>query len=52
MEAKSAGGVRLSLNASQTASFDSSETKSLTLKCGDNAETLASVDTNQQFASK
>jgi hypothetical protein len=51
MEANSAGGVRLSLNASQTASIDSSETASFTLKCGDHAETLASVDTSQQFAS-
>ena len=49
MEANSAGGVRLSLNAGQTASIDSSETESFTLKCGDHAETLASV---QQFASK
>jgi hypothetical protein len=49
MEANSAGGVRLSLNAGQSASIDSSETESFTLKCGDHAETLASV---QQFASK
>jgi hypothetical protein len=49
MEANSAGGMRLSLNAGQTASIDSSETESFTLKCGDHAETLASV---QQFASK
>jgi len=49
MEANSAGGVRLSLNAGQTASIDSSETESFTLKCGGHAETLASV---QQFASK
>ena len=41
-----------SLNPGQTASIDSSENESLTLKCGDHAENLASVDTNQQFASK
>ena len=52
MEAKSAGGVRLSLDPRQTVSIDSSDTESFTLKCGDDAKTLASVDTNQQFASK
>jgi hypothetical protein len=52
MEANSAGGVRLGLNVGQTASIDSSETESFTLKCGDQAETLASVNTKQQFASK
>ena len=52
MEAKSAGGVRFSLNPGQTASIDSSATEFLTLKCGDHAENLASVTTDQQFASK
>jgi hypothetical protein len=52
IEAKSARGVRLSMNASQAASIDSSETESFTLKCGDHAESLAAVDTSQQFASK
>jgi hypothetical protein len=52
IEAKSAGGMRLSMNPGQIASIDSSGTESFSLKCGDNAETLASVDNNQQFASK
>ena len=52
IEAKSAGRVRLSMNAGQTASIDSSATESFTLKCGDHAESLAAVDTSQQFASK
>ena len=52
MEAKSAGGVRLSLDPGQTVSMDSSDTESFTLKCGDDAKTLASVAINQQFASK
>jgi hypothetical protein len=45
MEAKSAAGVRFSLNPSQIASIDSSATDTFTLKCGDHAESLASVDT-------
>ena len=58
MEAKSAAGVRFALNPSQTASIDSSATDTFTLKCGDHAEslasvdTVASVDTDQQVASK
>jgi hypothetical protein len=52
MEAKSAGGVRVSLNPGQTASIDSAENKSLTLQCGDYAETLAAIDTDQSIASK
>ena len=52
MEAKSAGGVRVSLNPGQTASVDSSATETFTLQCGDHAETLASVDTKHQVASK
>ena len=52
MEAKSAGGVRLSLNPGQTVAIDNSATESLTLKCGDHAETLAAIDTNQQVASR
>ena len=52
MEAKSAGGVRLSLNPGQTVASDNSATESLTLKCGDHAETLAAIDTNQQVASR
>jgi hypothetical protein len=52
MEAKSAGGVRVSLNPGQTASVDSSATETFTLQCGDRAETMASVDTDHQVASK
>jgi hypothetical protein len=52
IEAKSAAGVRFALNPSQTASIDSSPTETFTLKCGDRAESLASVDTDQQVASK
>jgi hypothetical protein len=50
--ATTAAGFRASLNPGQTASIDSAENKSLTLKCGDHAESLAAVDTEQQFASK
>jgi hypothetical protein len=50
MEAKSAGGVRVSLNPGQTASIDSSATDTFTLKCGDYAESLAPVDTDPQVA--
>jgi hypothetical protein len=52
MDAKSAGGVRISLNPGQAASVDSSATETFTLKCGDHAETLASVDTDHEVASK
>lgn len=52
MGAKSAGGIRVSLNPGQTASLDSSPTESLTLACGDRAETLAAIDTPQQMASR
>src|SRR6476661_7597810 len=46
-----AARVRVSLAPGQTASIDSAENKSLTLKCGDDAETLAIVDSNTRFAS-
>jgi hypothetical protein len=52
IEAKSAAGVRFALNPSQTASIDSSPTETFTLKCGDHAESLASVDTDHEVASK
>ena len=44
-----AARVRVSLNPGQTASIDSVENKSLTLKCGDDAETLAMVDSNTRL---
>jgi hypothetical protein len=52
MEAKSAGGIRVSLNPGQTASVDSSPTEFLTLKCGDHAQTLAAIPSTQQVASR
>ena len=52
MEAKSAAGVRVSLGPGQTVSIDSSATETFTLKCGDYAESLVSVDTDSQVASK
>jgi hypothetical protein len=50
--ATTAAGFRASLNPGQTASIDSAENKSLTLKCGNYAESLSAVATEQQFASK
>jgi len=50
-DANTAAGIRVSLNPGQTTSIDSVENKSLTLKCGDDAETLAMVDSNTRFAS-
>jgi hypothetical protein len=49
--ATTAAGFRASLNPGQTASIDSAENKSLTLKCGDYAETLAGVHDTQSIAS-
>ena len=51
-DATTAAGLRVSLNPAQTASIDGAENKSLILKCGDYAEALSAVDTNQQVASK
>ena len=50
-DANTAAGIRVSLNPGQTTSIDSVENKSLTLKCGDDAETLALVDSNTRYAS-
>ena len=50
-DANTAAGIRVSLNPGQTTSIDSVENKSLTLKCGDDAETLALVDCNTRYAS-
>jgi hypothetical protein len=52
MEAKSAGGVRISLEPAQTVSIDSSPTETLTFKCGDYAESLSALDSDQQLAAK
>jgi hypothetical protein len=51
-DATTAARVRMSLNPAETASIDSAENESLTLKCGDYAEALSAVDTNQQVVSK
>jgi hypothetical protein len=51
MEAKSAAGVRLSLQAGENAPIKSGH-KSLTLRCGDDAETLTVIDTDQRLVSK
>ena len=45
-----AARVRVSLNPGQITSIDSVENKSLTLKCGDDAETLAIVGGNTRIA--
>lgn len=50
--ATTAAGFRASLNPGQTASIDSVDNKSLTLRCGDYAETLAAVDDTQSIANK
>jgi hypothetical protein len=50
-DANTAAGYRVSLNPRQTASIDSAENKSLTIRCGDYAASLAAIDT-KQFASK
>jgi hypothetical protein len=44
--------VRIDLYAGQSASIDSSATESFKLRCGDDAETLAAIDGDRQFASK
>jgi hypothetical protein len=50
-DANTAAGIRVSLNLGQTTSIDSPENKSPTLKCGDDAESLAMVDSNKRYAS-
>src|SRR5262249_3849047 len=52
LEAKSVARVRVSLNPRQTTSIDSSATETLTLKCGDYAQSLSAIDSDQQFASR
>ena len=52
VDATTASGFRTNLNPGQTASIDSTENKSITLKCGDYAESLAAVEGNHQVASK
>ena len=51
-DAATAAGFRVSLTPGQTASIDSTENKSLTLRCGDYAESLTAIDADHQVASK
>jgi hypothetical protein len=46
-----AARVRVSLNPGQITSIDSVDDKSLTLKCGEEGESLAIVDSNTRLAS-
>jgi hypothetical protein len=50
VNAESTVGFQATLTPGQTTSIDSAENKSLTLKCGDYAETLAAVDADPQVA--
>ena len=47
-----AARVRVNLNPREVVHVDSTDNKTLTLKCGDYAETLSVVDADQQVASK
>src|SRR5262249_1421991 len=51
-EATSAIRIRVNLNPAQTTLIDSSATETLTLKCGDYAESLSAIDGDQQVAAK
>jgi hypothetical protein len=51
-DAKTAAGFKVNLDPRQATSIDSTENKSLTLQCGDFADTLAAVDPDHQVASK
>ncbi len=52
IDATSASQFRTNLNAGQTTQIDSSDNKTLTLKCGDFARSLAVVGNEQQVAAK
>jgi hypothetical protein len=47
-----AARVRVNLNPREVVYVDTTDNKTLTLKCGDYAETLSVVDTDRQVASK
>jgi hypothetical protein len=47
-----AARVRVNLNPREVVHVDSTDNKTLSLQCGDYAEILSVVDTEQQFASK
>jgi hypothetical protein len=49
-EAHSAIGIRISLTRGQTAHIDSVDNKSITLRCGDQAEALTAADGNPDLA--
>jgi hypothetical protein len=51
-EALSAIGIRISLARGHTAQIDSVDNKSITLRCGDQAEALAAADGNPDLAAK
>jgi hypothetical protein len=52
VEATSAIRIRVNLDPAQTALIDSSPTETLTLKCGDHAESLSATESDQQFVSR
>jgi len=47
-DANTAARVRVSLNPGQTVQIDTAENKSFTLRCGDYAETLAVVNSDER----
>jgi hypothetical protein len=51
-DAVSAARIRINLNSGHTAHIDTAENKSISLQCGDHAETLAVVGTEERLASK
>jgi hypothetical protein len=52
INAESTVSFQATLSPRQTAQINTAEHKPFTLKCGDHAETLAAIDTDQQVASK
>jgi hypothetical protein len=52
LDANSASQFRVSLKPGQTTQIDGATNETLTLKCGDFAQTLAVVDTDLQIAAK
>jgi hypothetical protein len=52
INAESTVSFQATLSPRQTTQINTAEHKPFTLKCGDHAETLAAIDTDQQVASK
>jgi len=52
IDAQTAAQFRVSLDPGQTAFIETPDNKSLTLRCGDYAESLAVVDADHQVASR